>query len=424
MNIVLNDLGFGDSSKGAWGEYFALRNDADLSVRYAGGCQGFHYIRHEGKPHPANQFSPASLVRPNLQTVIAGNVPTDPFRLLREGRVMQKRFGLDNPLSRILLTPDSPIITPAHDLLCGLRERHSEHQIGTTGVGVRELMSDIAAGDESLVFRVKDFFNSGWQDKFTKVVHHQLDKTHDLGIPDEILSGQLEEYSKRHPLPKLIEEYEQLLGSVGGIVDGEELNSLIHKKSTIFEMAQGTLLDRDHGFKPHVTSTTTTLKPIRQYSLNPSDTRFVFLCRAYMTRHGPGFFPTETDELNFPDDNGKHEFQGDFRYGWLDLHLLRYALDVNSLYEPVSSGSLAVSHLDQLSHLEQIPVVCGRNCDGSPQFAYLRGWQTDIGSIKSADALPKEAKQYLDFMSVILDIPIGYVSVGPTQQHRFEVRPQ
>lgn len=420
MNTVLVPLGFGDEGKGSWSEYFAKRICADLSIRYNGGCQGYHFIRVNGVPHPANQFSAAMLARPKLVTVIGEQVPVAPISLLAEGLVMEEKFGV-NALSRLFLMLDSPVVTPAHNLLCETRELYSKDRIGTAGVGVREVMADIAAGDESLVMRMKDFFDAGWREKFAAVNEWQFEKIRHLDAPQDELAGRIAEFKADYPLCCMLNDLNRLLGKIGGlgsVLSRKELDSLCWNTNLIFEPAQGTLLDREYGFKPHVTSTTTTVEPALAYGLDDSVTEYVGLCRAFMTRHGRGFFPTETDELGFADDNGMHEFQGKFRFGWLDLALLKYAIEVNQRFAKLSY--LAVSHLDQLSGIPELK-VCVEHDDGRPQYAVMPGWEEDITKAKCLNDLPKAAREYLAFIQKNLDVPIRYVSVGPNLKERFEI---
>jgi len=420
MNTILAALGLGDEGKGAWCEYFADKTNANLSVRYNGGCQSARYVHHKGVAHQSQQFSAASLVRPRLKTLVLDNVPVNPDALIREAQALEE-LGLD-ALRRFIITYTNPVITPAHNFLCQLRESLSENPIGTTGIGVRELMADIAAGNEAHILRVCDLLRPDFEDKLSRIIEYQLVKTRALDAPCEMLEYEISEYFQRNPTDELTERYKQFASSVGEIISPPGKNRLLHRKNIIFEPAQGFWLDRQYGTIPYVTSTDTTTQPLGRLRI-AGDTEIVGLTRAFAVRHGPGPLPTETTELSGADNNIFTKHQGNLRYGWLDLHMVKEAWNTNLsfFYPPDARLSLAVSHLDELSGLEQIPVAYGRNCDGSPQYSYLRGWQTDISGVRSSDALPEAAKQYLDFIQTIVGAPVRYVSVGPTIEHRFEI---
>ncbi len=296
------------------------------------------------------------------------------------------------------------------------------------------------------------------------VMEYQLEKamrlheTLDVALPE--LEKRVEAFRKGYPFDVLMNDCELLTANIRGAISRNDLKQLFRRKSSkVFELAQGTLLDRQYGFAPFVTSTTTTLEPTVKFNLKPSETEYVALSRAYLTRHGPGPLPTETDELGFPDDNGLNEFQGKFRFGWLDLVMMRYAWAVNRQFINFGAAvNLAISHLDQFSGFSEIKVCVGyrHTLEGrertyfefggddlarsirlsppeamptvtsllqkcQPEYVILPGWQEDISGCRSYAELPAEARDYLKLISDDLGLPVGYVGVGPNLEQRFAV---
>jgi adenylosuccinate synthase len=203
-------------------------------------------------------------------------------------------------------------------------------------------------------------------------------------------------------------------------------------KNIIFEGAQGTLLDIDHGTYPFVTSSNPTAGGATIGSgIGPKTIdRVVGVAKAYITRVGTGPFPTELH-----DETGSRmvELGGEFgtvtgrrrRCGWLDLVALRYAVRVNGLTE------LVMTKLDILSHFDKLKVAVAYDSLGErydefprqqrvlynchPVYEELPGWSTDISKVRKYDDLPKEAQRYVEYVEDVIGIPVTMIGVGPAR---------
>ncbi len=456
---VLIALSYGDEGKGSWSEFFAQKIQANLCVRYNGGCQGIHYVHSDDYVHPASQFCAATLTMPNLKTIVNSTVPFWPNALLLESMALSS-LGVDTPLKKIQVMDECPILTPAHNFLCTVRELLSIQKISTTGIGVRELMSDIESKNEDVILRARDLYQKDWKYKLKNVIDHQYQKANQLlnNDLDYTTYQDIDGCQKQNTLSKTIRNLELFIDQSHPPVNLSQVQNQISLNPTIFEPAQGTLLDRHYGFKPYVTSTCTTVEPALRF-VNQDNAVFYGLLRAYSTRHGNGLLLTEDTKLNrLSDDNKENIWQGKVRAGWLDLVSLKYAISINNrLLSPRKINKLAISCLDQLSGFGSIKVCTGyhHNLPRSnqkyftfdsnglisginfgfvqemqkislllskcwPEYIELPGWDSDITHCKHLEQLPANARHYLDFISEESEIEIGFVSVGPMPGQKIE----
>jgi adenylosuccinate synthase len=413
---------WGDEGKGRVTDNFA--ESADFVVRYQGGNNAGHTIII-GDQRFALSLIPSGVMYPECTPVIASGCVIDPKVLLAEIDMLASR-GIDPHKLRI--SANAHLIMPYHRKLDAVMERYlGRNQIGTTKKGIGPAYTDKYSRRG---IRVQDLFDPKiFRDKVEAAledtnrvlsrVYNQL-PMEPQGIADDYLA-----YADRM-LP-YVADTSLLLWQ--GIRAGEEV---------LFEGAQGTLLDIDHGTYPFVTSSNPTAGGALVGSgIGPKDIdRVVGVAKAYISRVGTGPFPTELhDEIG----DTMIELGGEYgtvtgrrrRCGWLDLVALRYAARVNSLTE------LFITKLDILSAFETIKVATAYTSLGerfdqfprqqrvlyncSPILEELPGWTTDISACREYDELPKEARSYVEFIEEAVEVPVSWVSVGP-ERHQLVQR--
>jgi len=405
---------WGDEGKGRVVDFFA--EQADFVVRYQGGNNAGHTIV-VGDQRLALSLIPSGILYPNCTPVIASGTVIDPKVLIEEMEMAAAR-QLDP--SRVKLSSNAHLIMPYHRKLDAAIERYlGKNQIGTTKKGIGPAYTDKYA---RFGIRVQDLF--------------------DPKIFREKVEAALEEKNKILPrvyntLPmdadEIIEEYTGYADRLRPHVADTSLllwNALRSGRQVLFEGAQGTLLDIDHGTYPFVTSSNPTAGGAAVGSgIGPRALdEIIGVAKAYISRVGTGPFPTELH-----DETGDRmiELGGEYgtvtgrrrRCGWLDLVALEYAHRVNTF------TSLFLTKLDILSAFDTIRVATAYLSRGErydtfpsqqsvlyhcePVYEELPGWKTDITAVRRYDDLPKEARSYIEYIQDKVEVPIGWVSVGP-----------
>jgi len=413
---VLIGSQWGDEGKGKITDH--LSEDADVVVRYQGGNNAGHTIV-VGDERFALTLIPSGVLYPRVTPVIGNGCVVDPAVLLREMAELSDR-GIDP--SRLKLSGNAHLIMPYHRKLDAAMERYlGRQQIGTTKRGIGPAYMDKYSRNG---IRVQDLYDP-------KIFRQKLEIV--LKDRNRVLT---KVYNQLPMDPEPIaEEYlsyaEQLQDHV---VDTSLLvwEAIHDGKNVIFEGAQGTLLDIDHGTYPFVTSSNPTAGgACTGTGIGPKlIDRVLGVAKAYISRVGGGPFPTELDN-----EVGEKmvEIGGEFgtvtgrrrRCGWLDGVALRYAVRVSGITE------LALTKLDVLSHFETIKVAIAYdsldqryvefprqqrvlyNCH--PVYDELPGWNTDISGVRTFEDLPKEAQAYIEYVEEMAGAPVTIVSVGPSR---------
>ncbi len=416
--IVIVGAQWGDEGKGKITDLLAER--ADAVVRFQGGNNAGHTIVHGGVTYKLH-LMPSGILHPGKLCVIGNGVVIDPKILTDELDDLRRR-NIDT--SSLRISANAHLIMPYHMLLDHAGEiKLGKLQIGTTRRGIGPCYSDKAA---RLGIRVQDLLDEKILKK--KIV---------AAMEPKRLS--LREFARdpRLDLQTMTEEYltyghriKQYIADTSRLV----LERLDEGDMVVFEGAQGTLLDIDHGTYPFVTSS----NPIAGSAtigagVGPRDIDEVWgITKAYSTRVGAGPFPTELegplgDELRergaeFGTTTGRPR-----RVGWLDLVALRYAARLNSL------SALAITKLDVLSGQKTISVCTryrandGLEIDHFPyhqtvlhhstgEYEELPGWDEDITECRSEDELPDTARSYLQYISDFVKVPVALISVGPGRE--------
>jgi adenylosuccinate synthase len=405
---------WGDEGKGKIVDLLA--QESDLVCRYQGGPNAGHTIVAEGETYKIRQI-PSGIVAGKPSAIGAGCV-VDPAVLISELDDLEARGHRTEGL--VFVSGNAHLVMPWHVALDGARERRlGRLQIGTTRRGIGPAYADKAT---RIGIRVQDLLDPKiLRQKLELAVAEKnvwLERVYDLEPFDveEIVSTSLEHAARLGP----------------HVADTSLLvhRSLRAGERVLFEGAQGTLLDLDHGTYPFVTSSS----PIAagaavNFGIGPNRLDEVLgVAKAYVTRVGEGPFPSEIDG---PANQRVRELGQEFgtvtgrerRCGWLDLVALRFAVRVNGI------TSLALTKLDVLSPFEDLPVcVRYRLPDGTetdefpahqsdfhhcrPVFETLPGWGEEIG-----DALPEAARGYVSFVERELGVRVTLVGTGAAREH-------
>jgi adenylosuccinate synthase len=414
-NRVVVGAQWGDEGKAKIVDF--LTEEADLVIRFQGGANAGHTVE-VGDQKFIFHLIPAGIMHPGKQCVIGNGVVLDPAQVLNEiDEVRAKGIDMDG---RLWIAENAQVLLPYHKVMDQLKEKAAgAAAIGTTGRGIGPAYYDKVNRSG---IRVADLLEEdGLRAQLIKQVaaHNE--------IIQKLYGGQA------LSLDAIFEDYRSLgkrlkpyVADTVAIVN----SALRQKKRLIFEGAQGTVLDVDHGTYPFVTSSNTVAAAACIGSgVGPTAIdQVIGVVKAYTTRVGNGPFPTE--EIG---DVGKelrligHEYGAttgrERRCGWFDAVLVRRAAMVNGLTH------LAITKMDVMDGFDEIKVCIAYEIDGrrieqfpsqisvlekvKPVYETLPGWKAPTVGVTEWQALPAKAKQYLERVAGLLDVPIGLISLGP-----------
>lgn len=337
---VVVDLGFGDAGKGSVTDYLARARDAVGVVRFNGGAQaGHNVVTDDGRHHTFAQIG-AGAFAPGVRTHLAAPFILHPTALVVEAEHLARK-GVDDPLSRVTVSPEALVITPYHQSLNQLRERaRGAGRHGTCGVGVGETVA-FALKHPDLCLRARDLAAPA---RLVERLHALRARLRDVA---ESIAAQGDAIFDDDALPA---RWAAAASRVAPCLrrDDEALGPWLRgPRPVIFEGAQGVLLDEWRGFHPHTTWSTCTFDnalALLAANAHRGPVTRVAVLRTYATRHGEGPFPSEDPafaaRLHEP-HNDARGWQGRFRAGPLDLVLARYALACCG-----GADALALTHVD------------------------------------------------------------------------------
>jgi adenylosuccinate synthase len=438
--LVIVGAQWGDEGKGKVTDLLAER--ADAIVRFQGGNNAGHTIVRDGEEFKFHLI-PSGILYPDKACVIGNGVVLDPRILLGEIDGLRRR-GVD--VNNLKISANAHLIMPYHVLLDTAGElKLGKLSLGTTRRGIGPCYADKAL---RLGIRVQDLLDEKiLRAKIRTALEPKQQALRELGVQRRKLrkeageggggEGAVEDApDPRLDLHTMTEEHVSYGHRLEPhIADTARLcwDTLDAGKTVIFEGAQATLLDLDHGTYPFVTSS----NPIAGAAcvgagIGPTDISEVWgVAKAYATRVGAGPFPTELE-----DEVGRHMLEQGHEYGtttgrerrcgWIDLVALRYAVRLNRM------SSLAITKLDVLSGLETLRVaVRYRSREGAlldsfpyhqsilhsaePEYEELPGFDADITGCRDAADLPATARAYLDYIADFVGVPIHLVGVGPAR---------
>ena len=424
-NVVVLGTQWGDEGKGKVVDLLTER--AKYVVRYQGGHNAGHTLVINGEKTVLHLI-PSGILRENVVSIIGNGVVLAPDALMKEMTALEAR-GV--PVrERLLLSEACPLILPYHVALDNAREKaRGAKAIGTTGRGIGPAYEDKVARRG---LRVGDLFDKqAFAAKLKDIVEYH--------------NFQLVNYYKVEAV-----DYQTVLDEVlaiadiltGMVVDVSDLLFKAHQRGDLvmFEGAQGTLLDIDHGTYPYVTSSNTTAGGVATGSgLGPRYVDYVLgIVKAYSTRVGGGPFPTELfDDVGEYLSQKGNEFGATTgrrrRTGWLDAVAVRRAVQLNSL------SGFCMTKLDVLDGLKEVKICVGyRMPDGSeidttplaaegwegiePVYETLPGWSESTFGVQQRSGLPQAALNYIKRVEEVTGVPVDIISTGPDRSETIILR--
>lgn len=423
-NVVVLGTQWGDEGKGKIVDL--LTEHAAAVVRYQGGHNAGHTLVIDGEKTVLHLI-PSGVLREGVQCLIGNGVVVAPDALLREITKLEEK-GV--PVrERLRISPACPLILQYHVALDQAREKaRGEHKIGTTGRGIGPAYEDKVARRG---LRVGDLFH---RERFAAKLGELLDY-HNFVLVNYYKEEPIDFQATLDQCMAYADELEPMMLDVTA-----ELHALRKEgKDIMFEGAQGSLLDIDHGTYPFVTSSNTTAGGISTGSgFGPMYLDYILgITKAYTTRVGSGPFPTELF-----DDTGAylakrgHEFGATTgrarRCGWFDAVILRRAIEINSI------SGLCLTKLDVLDGLETLRICVGyKNEEGEvieaptdadsylglvPVYEEMPGWSENTLGAKSLEELPANAVAYIKRLEALVGAPIDIISTGPDRNETIVLR--
>ena len=429
-NVVVIGTQWGDEGKGKIVDW--LTDHAQGVVRFQGGHNAGHTLVVDGKKTVLHLI-PSGILREGVRCYIGNGVVVSPQALMEEVDMLEKA-GVD-VLSRLTISEACPLILPYHVALDHAREvAKGAGKIGTTGRGIGPAYEDKVA---RRAIRMKELFH---RDRFAAKLGEVLDQ-HNFMLKNYYNAPTV-------PFQKTLDETMELAERIRPMV-GDVPRQLYEAnkagQNLLFEGAQGTLLDIDHGTYPFVTSSNCTAGGAATGAgVGPHTLHYVLgITKAYTTRVGSGPFPTELyDAVDKLDPMGKHlaekghEFGSTTgrarRCGWFDAAALKRSIQINGV------SGLCVTKLDVLDGMETLRLCVGYKLAGGtsdilpvgaeslaecePIYEDMPGWKESTVGIKRYEDLPQAARDYLKRMEALCEVPVDIISTGPDREETIVMR--
>jgi adenylosuccinate synthase len=430
-NVVVVGTQWGDEGKGKVVDW--LTDHASAVVRFQGGHNAGHTLVIKGKK-TALQLIPSGVMRDGVLCCIGNGVVVDPTHLLSEIERLEAA-GIE-VRSRLLISESCPLILPFHVAVDKAREMQRESsgagKIGTTGKGIGPAYEDKVA---RRALRVQDLKHP---ERFARKLRELLE-LHNFVLGGWLGAEQLEFQPMLDHAMQVAEQLKPMLADVGVRIHETNLAG----GNVLFEGAQGTLLDIDHGTYPYVTSSNCVAGNAAAGSgVGPDKLHYILgITKAYTTRVGSGPFPTELP-MDEPGSVGHHlstigQERGTVtgrprRCGWLDAAAMKRSILINGL------SGLCITKLDVLDGLPEIKMAVGYELDGKridilpldadvivdckPIYETFPGWTDKTVGVTRWDELPLNARRYLERVQQVIGAPIDMVSTGPDREHTILLR--
>jgi adenylosuccinate synthase len=424
-NVVVVGTQWGDEGKGKIVDW--LTDRAQGVVRFQGGHNAGHTLVIGGKKTVLHLI-PSGILRGDVDCFIGNGVVLSPEALLAEMDELESA-GVRGVVARLCISEACPLILPYHGALDRAREaKRGEQKIGTTGRGIGPAYEDKVA---RRALRLQDLLNPG---RFAKKLEEVLDFHNFV----------LEKYFGQQPvdLKKTLDETLALAPRLVPLV-ADVPRALYHAnragKNLLFEGAQGSLLDIDHGSYPFVTSSNCVAGAAAAGAgIGPMHLHYVLgITKAYSTRVGEGPFPTElSDNVGERLRQRGQEFGATTgrprRTGWFDAAALKRSIQLNGV------SGLCITKLDVLDGAETLKICVGYEMEGKlsdilpvgaeelalcvPVYEEMPGWQESTVGVKAHDKLPKAARDYLARVEKLCGVPIDMISTGPDRDETIVLR--
>jgi len=414
-NVVVIGSQWGDEGKGKIVDWLSER--ANVVVRFQGGHNAGHTLVIGGVTYKLSLL-PSGIVRKGKLSIIGNGVVVDPWALMTEIANI-KELGVEVSPENLRIAENCPLILPLHKNLDQAREQAAgKAKIGTTGRGIGPAYEDKTA---RRAIRVGDLADTDvLADKVDALLFHHNALLRGMDMPEVDGAALLKELNEMAPLllPFATTVWQDL----------DEMRRKGHR--ILFEGAQGTMLDIDHGTYPFVTSSNTVAGQAAIGSgQGPGAINYVLgITKAYTTRVGSGPFPTElTDDVGQRLGERGREFGvvtgRKRRCGWFDAVLVRQAVKVNGI------TGIALTKLDVLDGLKELKVCVGYEIDGqkfnhlpastvrqervTPVYETLEGWDQSTQGARSWADLPATAIKYICRIEELIDAPVALLSTSP-----------
>ena len=419
-NVVVVGTQWGDEGKGKIVDW--LTDHASGVVRFQGGHNAGHTLVVGDKVYKLN-LVPSGIVRAGVNCYVGNGVVLDIHHLLSE--IDQLEAGGLEVRSRLKISPGCPLVMPYHIAVDRAREaaKCAEKRIGTTGKGIGPTFEDKVA---RRALRVYDLFHP---ERFAEKLKENLDY-HNFVLTRYLNAEALDYESMLNQVMADAERVKPMVVDVSA-----ELNAAYKSgKNMLFEGAQGTLLDIDHGTYPFVTSSNCVAgQAAAGAGIGPGMLNYILgITKAYCTRVGGGPFPSELDiETEGTPGYQMSQVGREFgtvtgrkrRCGWFDVPALKRSIQINGI------TGLCITKLDVLDGLSELKICTGYKLDGKtldllpigaeevpgcePILETMSGWQESTVGATSHDVLPPAARAYLARIEALCEIPIDIISTGP-----------
>ncbi len=427
-NVVVVGTQWGDEGKGKVVDW--LTDHAQGVVRFQGGHNAGHTLVIKGQKYALNLI-PSGIMRDGVRCYIGNGVVVNAEHLLYE--IDKLEAGGIEVRSRLMVSEGCPLILPYHQKLDHAREaRRGEAKIGTTGKGIGPTYEDKVA---RRALRVLDLF---YPDLFAEKLRENLDY-HNF-VLTKYFGAEAVDFQQTYDAS--MANAARVLPLVGDV--SAALHAVNRRgENLLFEGAQGTLLDVDHGTYPYVTSSNCVAGAASPGSgVGPNMLHYILgITKAYTTRVGAGPFPSE---LPIEEEGciGHHlstvgHERGTVtgrvrRCGWFDAALLKRSIQINGV------SGLCITKLDVLDGIEELQLCAGYRLDGKiidllpigadrvarcePIYETMPGWNEPTVGVKSYDALPANARAYLRRIEELCGVPVDMISTGPDREETIVLR--
>ncbi len=417
-NVVVIGAQWGDEGKGKIVDWLSER--ADTVVRFQGGANAGHTLVIDGVTYKLSLL-PSGIVRPGKMAVVGNGVVIDPWSLLAEIENISGQ-GVSVSRDNLRIAENATLILPLHRELDGIREAAAgKGKIGTTGRGIGPAYED-KVGRRAI--RVYDLANPETLPvKIERLLAHHNALRKGLGV--ELVDGRALFGELMEIAPKIL----PFMDSAWALLDAQKRAG----KRILFEGAQGTMLDIDHGTYPFVTSSNTIASQAATGSgVGPSTLEYVLgIAKAYTTRVGEGPFPTELfDEVGQRLGERGHEFGTVTgrarRCGWFDAVLVRQAIKTSGV------DGIALTKLDVLDGFDELKVCVAYELDGErierfpagqgaqarvrPIYETIPGWKDNTYGARSWNDLPAQAVKYVRHIEELIECPVALLSTSPERE--------
>jgi adenylosuccinate synthase len=398
--IVISGAFWGDEGKGRVSFYQS--QDAHLCLRATGGNNAGHTIVHDGQKY-ALHLIPSGIIWQNVICGIGHGVVIDPSVLISEIKMLQKA-GIEITPDNLIISNKAHVILPYHKSLDALHESLKKNKVGTTGRGIGPCYADKC---NRIGIRMEDLGSPDLKEKLAIPVEYHNNKFKNFGVPEYMV--ELDDiYNLCQDYFKELAPYIQDLQPFVNV-------ALVQGKKVVIEGAQAYGLSIDNQDYPFVTSSDpTTSGTLAGAGIGPLYVKEVIgICKAYCSRVGEGPFPTEQDNIigdvirelghEYGTTTGRPR-----RCGWLDLSMINYSKRI------MGYTCLCINHLDTIGKIGEkigyIDLLISSNADQQEYIEFAGGWDTT--GCKTYNELPEKAKNFIEFIEKVTDLPVKYIGIG------------